>query len=1275
MSDTFLNILENTQLNRSVGKSFAYTDPVDGKVKETPGEMPLPFDKGYPAGIEPGSDAAMEYDVYRSNFTKIPDFSLSDDYIAARRKDKQGTELEDPIWLAASNQLYRHFYNQGGVVAAGMDDPSTLTPREMGEWGAEFMLRFNYNLPYMVFNATAGLDMPPSVASSMYYLMETADREGISGLNFAKGFGYAMLDPTSWVGAATFGIGIAGKMAGKKATKAGFKAMLKSIILAPTSKPAMFEGGLAAVHSATANYIEQDVRVDADKQEKISVPELGASALVGAVAGEEFVRMGSPLGAKVIEKGKEVYKDVKDKVTATISEEDGNVKVEAALDDEEQVAKEMGDKTVESTGPEIDQDKSVGAAGINENMLLTELDKDGFYSQLLAKAKDLSPRLNTANVKATLLNMGVKEDEMRWVGIDDFLEQKLANNNGQDVSFDKLELVDYIRDNQVKITTRKATGKVEAGSISAGNSPEPTTTIMDYHHRNQFEKYMEDNVGKQGVNYPMQRWIEDNIDDVDNVAQEFAAWASRNQGVFFTPNNEEALNNAAVAKYMQQIRETGKEDLNEAMQSIYGEINYQDRPDGYNEMFTRFVYDKGREQYSNMDRDFIISYGAQNEDNPNNFDLDTLILDESTDNHRVFDDISGYYIVGNPEDVYGVYYRGSLNKTATDFLRSDLDSGLISADDQPGLANWLMQYTDDSLAQGDEVFDYGVNHEGFVPTIEESVTGAEPLLLKYTDYIPKYLDDVNVLTLEFKDKDAIAKRSSGGEEFHGASGVRGSHMRVNEFVHVRYGLHKNGVGPNAKHSAVVFEIQSDEAQQTTGKILTKSAKDKYDAANVKFDSAIKEGNYTDPDVKTLFNNKATADVPNTLFDMADSLGFPESQIQQFLTAFVSSEGEPVPFLARVLVANQIKKKHNYIEPPTDNVESVNKKIQYHMGLFDERFDDPQSLTYDNLMDALQDNYEEFFKLLPESVQKLSGDEYITIRNIDDFIVDGKSITSMNKRDALKVSDYVTQYYRKHGKLPNGVTFENDIGAGQPRFESEEKLNAHIDKIMSSSLTSTEKFYIDYFTQAFEEAGTMMEAPNINNAEWKDVFNVDEVVNFSFLKPTLDLIKVKNNIFNNVSKEDVFTMGKGLPRFQEKPFINNVEKTGTAGMKRVLYEIVANDPDEKLTHIVMPTHQYIRTIEGIGLESSTFYDTNIPKILNKTLGTKGDLVPAEEVFDTENPQFIDADIEDVEVRLIELTPELRARIKKGFALFSALPAAMMGKEIITNNQGQDDGNST
>ena len=42
--------------------------------------------------------------------------------------------------------------------------------------------------------------------------------------------------------------------------------------------------------------------------------------------------------------------------------------------------------------------------------------------------------------------MGVKEDEIRWVGVNDFIDELKAKNNGQDVSFDKKDLVDYIRE-------------------------------------------------------------------------------------------------------------------------------------------------------------------------------------------------------------------------------------------------------------------------------------------------------------------------------------------------------------------------------------------------------------------------------------------------------------------------------------------------------------------------------------------------------------------------------------------------------------------------------------------------------------------------------------------------------------------------------------------------------------------------------------------------------------------------------------------------------------
>ena len=1270
MSDTFLNILETTQLNRSVGKSFAYTDPLDGKVKETPGEMPLPFDKGYPAGIEPGSEAAMEYDVYRSNFTKIPDFSLSDDYIAARRKDRQGTELTDPIWLAASNQLYRHFYNQGGVVAAGMDDPSTLTPREMGEWGAEFMLRFNYNLPYMVFNATAGLDMPPSVASSMYYLMETADREGISGLNFAKGFGYAMLDPTSWVGAATFGIGIAGKMAGKKATKAGFKAMLKSIILAPTSKPAMFEGALAGVHSATANYIEQDVKVDAGKQEKISVPELGASAAVGVVAGEEFVRMGSPLGAKVIEKGKEVYKDVKDKVTATISEEDGNVKVEAALDDEEQVAKEMADKTVESTGPKIDQDKSVGAAGINENILLTELDKDGFYSQLLAKAKDLSPRLNTANIKGQLINMGVKEDEIRWVGVNDFIDELKAKNNGQDVSFDKKDLVDYIRENQVKITTRKAGAIIEGGEVTATNTDlNAEIQELDYYDNLAFEQYLADNVGKPGANHYMSGFIDQYIDDLPEAKSKLEAWMRRNQEFVNTKFRGFELedNRAPEQIFLDQFEETGKEDMLEAQTNMYGEINYQDRPPGYNEVLTQFLMDSGEVDYRNSDyKSYIIGFGAQNADNPNAFAMD-LVMDSVSDNPQQYHEMSGYYIAGNPEMIYGVYLNGRRDEEATRALNDFRINNTVEYDDYPRFAAWLNEYAQEQQNEYGDIFDYNIN-----PTIQRDVdtdinnpTGTEPMGMKYSGAAPDYLDDFYAMTLSFTNPDKIAEKAEpGGVQIRG-----GRHFGDDEFVHIRFGTHRTGVGPNAKNLGVIFEIQSDVAQQHSKQLRTKKRMDEYNAANIQYKNAIMDGTYKDPLIKVLFNNQATAEVPETMFDITSMLSLDEPQFSQYLTAFVTGNiSGSGPFLARTLVETAIKKKHNFLEPATPGIDDVRAKNQYYMQYFDDRFETTHTVTRDNLHDALQDNVDQFYDLLPDSVQKLSMDEYMDITKSQVFRIDGKKFSEIPVRDRTKVGDFIIQYYRKNGQLPPQVTLKVNPN------EQEQDPKIYLENV----LTGTELLYRDYFLKAFASADDSHPYKRTVIDDWNDVISTDDVYAFAYLQPPLDLMKVKNNIHKEVSEESIYALAKGEPIYQEEPFINNVEKASTAALKRGLYEIVMNDPDEKLTHLVLPTLDYARTIPMINLKPTfTFYDKGLPKVLQKTIGEKGELVPANEVFDSDNAQFnqSEANSERIKVRIIELTPELRARIKKGFALFSALPAALMGKEIITNNQGQDDGNST
>ena len=67
------------------------------------------------------------------------------------------------------------------------------------------------------------------------------------------------------------------------------------------------------------------------------------------------------------------------------------------------------------------------------------------------------------------------------------------------------------------------------------------------------------------------------------------------------------------------------------------------------------------------------------------------------------------------------------------------------------------------------------------------------------------------MTLSFTDPDKIAEKKQNQVvcEFMG----RGRHFGDDEFVHIRFGTHSTGVGPNAKNLGVIFEIQSDVAQQ------------------------------------------------------------------------------------------------------------------------------------------------------------------------------------------------------------------------------------------------------------------------------------------------------------------------------------------------------------------------------------------------------------------------------------------------------------------------------
>ena len=139
--------------------------------------------------------------------------------------------------------------------------------------------------------------------------------------------------------------------------------------------------------------------------------------------------------------------------------------------------------------------------------------------------------------------------------------------------------------------------------------------------------------------------------------------------------------------------------------------------------------------------------------------------------------------------------------------------------------------------------------------------------MKYSGAAPDYLDDFYAMTLSFTNPDKIAEKAEpGGVQIRG-----GRHFGDDEFVHIRFGTHRTGVGPNAKNLGVIFEIQSDVAQQHSKQLRTKKRMDEYNAANIQYKNAIMDGTYKDPLIKVLFNNQATAEVPETIFDITSML--------------------------------------------------------------------------------------------------------------------------------------------------------------------------------------------------------------------------------------------------------------------------------------------------------------------------------------------------------------------------------------------------------------------
>lgn len=214
----------------------------------------------------------------------------------------------DQDFLAAARNVYS--FNSNGRKFEGSD-------QELADYALDTMGWFNYNLPKMTVDAAIVSRADDNTKASFLYLMEAYDDKNISWdgtWRFIKGVG---LDPTTYAGLATFGIGTAASAGGKIATKEGLKALFKGGMR--NTVIAGVEGGIySAVDDINRQVIETSVT-----GEDMDYARTGKAGLFGVATAGTVGFAATPViksGGAVIGKGTEVVGKAVDKVaTKTVS--------------------------------------------------------------------------------------------------------------------------------------------------------------------------------------------------------------------------------------------------------------------------------------------------------------------------------------------------------------------------------------------------------------------------------------------------------------------------------------------------------------------------------------------------------------------------------------------------------------------------------------------------------------------------------------------------------------------------------------------------------------------------------------------------------------------------------------------------------------------------------------------------------------------------------------------------------------------------------------------
>jgi len=334
------------------------------------------------------------------------------------------SDNERALWIDASRELYslfvrpqerrkgslrgpqqQRFYEEDDF-GSDLTMPPQLNDDEIGQWGVEFMGRYNYRPETQLSFFDEVKNMTERQQAAFFSLLQGYDKLPDGTWSGTKRMlGNLATSPSTYLGLGTLGTGFAARKAFQKLGKAGVMNYIRELL--PTAIATGVESG---AYASLDDAMRQQAAIAAEQQKEFDLSRNLVATGVGTVAGAGL-GMGLPAA---VQGGVKLAKGANNALGAVVDRMGG------------------GQVLSSGVGPVPEGGARVEPAPV-------------FFSAVSNAVDAVPMEKGTGDQMRAMIakGEGVKAEEMAWTGLDDFLAGKK--------SVTKQEVRDYVDANQVQV--------------------------------------------------------------------------------------------------------------------------------------------------------------------------------------------------------------------------------------------------------------------------------------------------------------------------------------------------------------------------------------------------------------------------------------------------------------------------------------------------------------------------------------------------------------------------------------------------------------------------------------------------------------------------------------------------------------------------------------------------------------------------------------------------------------------------------------------------------